>query len=152
MSRPVAHVFSLLLLALVCSPAFSSRPTDSFPLSDYPMFSQERASPELTLEHALVVLPDGRRRPLSPRLSADTGEVLQSMMTIHRELHAGAVRRQAFCRRIAERVAVDAELVGATAVELVSSRFDTVAYLVHGSTTPLDRVVLERCGVGAHAP
>jgi len=125
-------------------PALRDPPADSFPLSDYPMFSQERASPEMILEQALAVLPDGRRLPLPSMVSAANHEVLQSMMTIHREVHAGTGRAQAFCRAVARRAALDDEFKRAVAVELASSRFDAVAYF-EGSPEPLDRVVLVRC-------
>jgi len=142
--RVFASLFSIGLAAAMLSPAFEDPPQDSFPLSDYPMFSQERASPELTLEQALAVMPDGERRPLPPSISADSVEVLQSMVTIHREIHAGSERAAAFCAAVAGRALRDPEFASATAVEIASSRFDTVAYF-EGHSRPLDRVVLVRC-------
>ena len=152
MPRLLAHLFSLALLGAMLVPALREPPADSFPLSDYPMFSQERASPEMILEQALAVLPDGRRRPLPSMISAENHEVLQSMMTIHREVHAGSARARAFCQAIARRVAADEEFRSAVAVEIASSRFDAVAYF-EGAPEPLDRVVLMRCEMpSAEAP
>jgi hypothetical protein len=146
--RPFAHFFSLLLLGAMLAPALRDPPVDSFPASDYPMFSQERASPEMILEQALAVFPDGRRLPLPSMISADNREVLQSMVTIRREVHAGAERAAIFCAAVAGRLqnAHEPDFEGALGVEIASSRFDAVAYF-EGSTEPLDRVVLVRCPV-----
>ena len=150
MYRVFVYGFSAFVLAAVVSPAFRDPPADSFPLSDYPMFSAGRPDPMLELTHALGVPRDeGRRIPLSPLVAADNREVLQAMMTIWQGTMA---RPAAYCAEVAARVAAsdDAELADVVAVELATSRFDTVAYFTR-APDPLSRHVHHRCDVPAGA-
>lgn len=143
MSRLHAYGLSLLLLGLVSWPAFRDPPQDSFPLSDFPMFSEGRPSPIFTISQALGVTANDEREPLSPMISAANREVLQSMVTIARGLHGN---RQAFCREIAARVAADDDLDHVVAVEVATSTFDGVAYFAE-APVPVRRVVHVRCEV-----
>lgn len=142
--RAYAYVVSVVLIALVISPALRDPPVDSFPLSDYPMFSHGRPSPEMTLTHAHGVSADGEREPLSPMVSSANREVLQSMMTISNEVHGG--RAAPFCVEIAERVAAEPDLDHIETVELITSTFDSVAYFLEGPE-PLHRELHHRCRV-----
>lgn len=132
------------MIALVVSPALREPPADSFPLSDYPMFSHGRPTPQMELTHALGVRADGSRVPLPPMVSAGNREVLQSMMTIHAATFSA--RRRAFCDEVAARVAASPELQDVQAVELATSTFDAVAYFER-SPEPLTRRVHVRCEV-----
>ena len=144
-TRIYGYVASAVAIALVAWPAFRDPPQDSFPLSDYPMFSHGRPSPRMELTTALAVLPDGQRVPLRPGISAATEEVLQSMVTIRRGVHLDARR---FCGEIAQRLveSADEDLAGATHVELVTSTWDAVLYFERGPE-PLARRVHARCEV-----
>lgn len=144
MKRAKAYVVSGVLIALVISPALRDPPVDSFPLSDYPMFSHGRPSPEMTLTHAHGVSEDGERQPLSPIVSSGNREVLQSMMTISNEVHGG--RAGPFCLEIAERVAASSDLEHVVSVELITSTFDAVKYFEEGPE-PLHRELHHRCRV-----
>jgi len=143
-----AYGVSLAMLALVTYPAFEGPEYDSFPLSSYPMFSEGRPSPEMTLTHALGVRRDGTLVPLSPLVASNNREVLQSMVTIHHGVFSGPERARTFCAEVAGRVAgsSDAELGNVTAVELATSRFDAVAYF-EDEPVPIDRRVHVRCEV-----
>ncbi len=145
--RVFSVVFGLALLLAVASPAFRDPPADSFPLSDYPMFSKGRPDVGLTLVQALGVTSDGARVPLPPRVSADTYEVLQSMTVLGRVVAAGPEAARAHCATIAGR-ARDAggELADVRAVELATSHFDVLRYY-DGSPEPLAREVHARCEV-----
>ena len=144
MTRAFAYGVSLVLVALVISPALRDPPVDSFPLSDYPMFSHGRPSPEMTITHAHGVSASGEREPLSPMISSGNREVLQSMMTISNEVHGG--RAALFCLEIAERVVADSDLDHIESIELLTSTFDSVAYFEHGPE-PLSRELHHRCQV-----
>ncbi len=113
-------------MGAVLFPAFRTPPQDSFPLSDFPMFSHGRPDPGMVLAQALGVRSNGEKVPLAPMISSGNREVLQSMMTIHRELHSP--RASAFCAEIAERVAGEEDLRDVEQVELSMSTFDAVAY------------------------
>ncbi len=144
MNRLFAYGLSVVLVGLVISPALKDPPVDSFPLSDYPMFSHGRPSPEMTLTHAHGVSADGTHEPLSPLISSGNREVLQSMMTIANEVHGG--RSSTFCVEIAGRVAQDPELDHIATIELLTSTFDSVAYFADGPD-PLRRELHHRCEV-----
>ena len=137
-------LYAFAVLAVLASPAFRDPPRDSFPLSNYPMFSSGRPDPHFTLTHALGVDADGTRVPLSPRVAAGSFEVLQAMRTIGYAVQEG--RGEAFCVEVAGRVA-EAGLPF-EAVELATSRFDTLRYFDE-SPVPLERHVHHRCPVPA---
>jgi len=142
--RAFAAIFSLLMLGAVVSPALRDPPADSFPLSDYPMFSHGRPDAILVITHALGVDEEGREEPLPPMISAGNREVLQSMMTIHGAVAGG--RAAPFCQEVAERVLVSGAHDEVREVVLATSRYDGVAYF-EGEARPLDRRVLHRCEV-----
>jgi hypothetical protein len=145
--KAFALAVGLGFLAAVASPAFRDPPYDSFPLSDYPMFSRGRPDTTLVLSQALGVMDDGRRVPLPPTISADTYEVLQSMAVIDQAIRSGREGAAAFCRAAAERArAAEGELEGVRVVELATSRFDVLRYY-DGHPEPQAREVHVRCEV-----
>jgi hypothetical protein len=143
--RPFALFVGLAFVVAAVSPAFRAPGTDSFPLSSYPMFSRGRPDTGLTLVQALGVYADGHSVPLPPSVSADTYEVLQSMVVLERTVREGPARTAALCHAIARR-AHDAALDGVVAVEIATSRFDVIEYFTHGPR-PRDRRVHLRCEV-----
>jgi hypothetical protein len=143
MPRIGVYGFSATLWILVAWPAFRSPPKDSFPLSDYPMFSHTRPE-RMEITHALGVLTTGSRIPLSPSVTAGTWEVLQSMAVIRDATFGGPVRRGAFCNAVADRVRDDPDLNGVIAVELATSTYDTIRYFEEGAQ-PVRRIVHHRC-------
>ena len=142
--RAWVYAFGMAVSAAVLSPVFRNPPADSFPLSDYPMFSHGRPDSSLTLTHALGLPPTGPAIPLSPGVSAGTSEVLQSMVTIGRSVHEG--RGESFCREIAERVKERSELDSIVEVQLATSRYDCVRYFDE-ARAPLERTIHARCAV-----
>ena len=142
--RAKAYGLSVAVVVLLLSPAFRDPPRDSFPLSDYPMFSHGRPDSRLTLTHALGITDTGEVQALSPRISSGNAEVLQSMVTIGRSIHEG--RAAAFCREVAERVAADDGHSAIVEVRLATSDYDCVRYFEH-SREPLARAVHATCGV-----
>jgi hypothetical protein len=143
----VAYVFSASMLVLTTSPLFRDPPRDSFPFSDFPMFARGRPDPEMILEQAVGVTADGVRMPLSPMVASANREVLQSLATIRRAIFGGPDATRRFCTEVATRVTLEgAALDAVTEVEVVSSRFDAVAYFVDRRDA-LSRHVYARCRV-----
>ncbi len=148
MYRTYVYAVSAALVALTLWPAFRDPPADSFPFSDYPMFSHGRPDALMTLSQAVGVGPDGRRTPLPPIVSADNREVLQSMMIIENAVRGGPERARTFCDEVARRVAAsdDPALRRVTRVEIATSRWDAVRYFAE-SPEPIERHVHATCEV-----
>jgi hypothetical protein len=145
--KAFAVSLGLGVLFAVASPAFRDPPRDSFPLSDYPMFSRGRPDTGLVVVQALSVTADGVRAPLPPRVSAATYEVLQSMVVLERAVQGGRASAHAYCETTAERVRdASGELGDVALVELATSRFDVIHYF-DVAPEPLAREVHARCVV-----
>lgn len=143
-------LLSVVLSIAMLYPAFIDVYDDSFPFSTYPMFSDPRLDPGLTLFQALAVFPDGRRKPVSPELATGNEEVIQAMGTIRRETRRGKGRAKgkAFCEQIAARVATseDPKWQDAVEIELARSQFNTVRYFKE-ERAPETRKTLRRCPI-----
>lgn len=115
---------------------------DSFPHSTYPMFSWRRSA-VTAVDTAVATGPGNERWRLDPTRLAATDEVILAAATVSRHVRAGTAA--VLCDEIAERVASDGP-AGAAAVEVVTERFDAVAWF-RGERTPLERIVHVRCEV-----
>lgn len=118
-----AALLSAAVIALTLAPGFGEQ--DSFPLSNYPMFSSNRAQPWISV--VVGIDAQGEQRPIPPRLVANA-EVMQAAQTI-----ANAVkRRQAkpLCERVAARIAQEPDWQTAVAVEVQSRQFDPRTYFL----------------------
>lgn len=147
MKHPLAaYLFSAAFLAAVAWPAFRDPPRDSFPLSNYPMFSRARPDPRITLTNVTAVRDDGTRVPLTPGQATGNDEVLQAMVLIRRAALAPPDRRQAFCERAARRLVDGGDADGVVALEIATARHDGLAYFRPGYT-PLARRLHHRCEV-----
>ncbi len=144
MPKALAVAISIALTLAVLSPLTRDPSFDSFPLSDYPMFSYGRPSPMMEIEHALGVDADGTRRALPPIVSSGNREVLQSWRTIGQAIEGG--RAETFCEEVAQRVVEDGDFDDVLEVEIASSEYDAVRYFEAGPT-PINRVVHARCAV-----
>ncbi|HEX9259563.1 MAG TPA: hypothetical protein VF855_08495, partial [Acidimicrobiales bacterium] len=108
---------------------------DSFPLSTFPMFSTRRTTSE-PVDTAVAVAGD-RQWWLSPELIAATDEPIQATAAVSDAISAG--QTDALCADIARRVGDDGP-AGATAVEVITARYDAVRWF-EGERAPLQRVV-----------
>jgi hypothetical protein len=124
---------------------------DSFPLSNYPMFSRGRGQPVL---NAVVASDNRGRRYALPSTLLGSDEVLQAKVLLDRAVAAGPDQMARLCAEVAERLAARGAL-GAGAgvlqgepqhVEIVASRYDPVRYFTVGPE-PLARESLFRCDV-----
>lgn len=143
MSRVVAFTWGLGIVLTAASPLLRDARADDFPLSTFPMFAEP-------LEQATFYSAEGLRRDrsrvkLPPELIA-TGAAMQAVETL-RDAHAhGGKALAQLCERIAARVAEHPELRDVQRVELVTARYDAVAYFV-SSTEPIERQVARKCPV-----
>jgi hypothetical protein len=143
MSRVVAFTWGLGLAALTVLPAFRSAPRDAFPFSTYPMFATPREHPTLLVAEGLS---DTRGSVAVPPHLVANGPVMQAMSTLYRAEQQGPEALRELCLRIARRVKEAPELAGARRVQIVSARFDPIAYFETGPK-PEERTVLQRCRV-----
>ena len=143
MSRPLAFVFGLGLVALTAAPGFAEPGRDSFPFSTYPMFARQRGKPQLYIAEGIT--RDGSRLAIPPRLVAN-GEVMQALQTLKRAAAAGPDGLRAVCERIAQRVSQSPEHAQVSRVQIVAARFDPISYFEVGPV-PEERRVVRRCKV-----
>lgn len=125
------------LLGLTISPLARPPTYDSFPFSSYPMFAHGRKDALTDAHRAVALFPDGARVTLPPR-ALGTDEVLQADTTLRHAIRRGKKPSDRLCKQIARRVADDPDFAGATTVEIVSERYDAIAYFA-GATDPVDK-------------
>lgn len=140
-------------LLAVLWPLFSGQ--DSFPLSNYPMFSRPRGQPVLYTVVSTGI--DGTQRSL-PSAVIGSDEVLQTKALIQRAVSGGEASLARLCQESAARLAAIAFPIqpgaapdsrGAPSfVDVVSRRYDPVAYFVTGPV-PIEQERLYRCDIPA---
>jgi hypothetical protein len=125
---------------------------DSFPLSDFPMFSSRRTTTE-SVDTAVAVSDDGsRQHRLTPSLISGSDEPVTAAVTVSRAIEDNRV--DALCRDIAARVAradpswlADLAGSGMGTIEVVTETHDALRYF-DGDRTPLQRNVRAACPIG----
>jgi hypothetical protein len=137
--RVLAYTVAIAGVVLVATPAVLGR--DSFPLSDYPMFADDRGR-ESVIATAVGVTADGDRERLSPELIGGTDEPVLAAAAAARATvsSSGAA---ALCDDIAARAGGRDDL---RAIEVVTERYDTVAYF-ESDEPPESTTVHARCPV-----
>lgn len=113
---------------------------DSFPLSNYPMFSSRRGSTETVDTAILVDASDGITR-IAPRDIAGTDEVILAAVTVSDALRDATA--DLLCRDIVDRLGV--RLPEGGEVRIVTETFDAIEWY-QGDRTPLSTVVHAECG------
>lgn len=147
MRAAYAYVLTVAIAVACAFPILRDPPRDSFPLSNYPMFSYGRPSPAMEISHVLGVHRGGQRKAL-PSSVVMSIEVLQTMVAIQQAIDRGPEATRRFCEEVAGRVVEsgDEELAEVTELEVATSHFDSVAYAA-GQHTPTARHVHVRCDV-----
>ena len=142
MQRVYAIAVTVLFAGAVLSPLFRDPPRDSYPLSNYPMFSH-RIDAENDVRIAIGYTAGGDRELLSPRLISDSDEVMQAVQDVGDAVAAGT--SDELCRAIAARVAGSgrSELV---TVAVVTELHNSVGYF-RGAEEPLAATVHAECPV-----
>jgi hypothetical protein len=149
-SRVYAYLVSAAVLAAMAYPVTWPLTRDSFPLSNFPMFSRRLPEPTVTIQYALGLEAGGARHHVPPQLVANR-EVLQARAVLARAVHQGPEATGALCRVVAGRVAEAGPPWDAvTEVQIVTGTHDAVAYLTGKDTRGRERVH-GRCRVPARA-
>lgn len=118
-------VFSLALLAAALWPALRDPPRDSFPLSNFPMFSSVRDKPWI---HVVVGFDAaGEEHKIPPTMVANI-EVMQAAQTIRIAVKRKQTKQ--LCRQVAERVRDEPKLDHIVRLEVQSRQFDPRTYFV----------------------
>jgi hypothetical protein len=125
----------------VAAPAVLGR--DGFPLSNYPMFAEDRGR-ESDVATAVGVTAAGARVRLSPELIGGSDEPILASATAERAVTSTA-GAETLCASIARRAEGDADL---RAIEVVTERYDAVDYFA-GDDEPESVIVHASCRVGA---
>ena len=134
-------VFTVVMAAAVVSPLFRSPPRDSFPLSNYPMFSGRL---EAVNDVSTIVgrTADGSRKLLSPLVISGSDEVMQALTDVSLAVNTGDTATASLCAAAADRVSDD-EVV---ALEVITERYDAVGFF-SGAEESLASSVHSTCGV-----
>lgn len=130
-------VAAVVAAVLVLAPVFRQPPRDSFPLSTYPMFANDRG-PVAPVNTVLAVDAAGELHTLSPEVIGGSDEVILAAATVSRAIRAGSA--DDLCRTVAERTDDD----GWVLLRVVTHRYDTVSYL-SGNRQPIDEIVHAEC-------
>lgn len=145
MRKSAAVVVSLVFAVAVLSPIFRSPPRDSYPLSNYPMFSH-RIDAVNDVSAVIGREADGTRRLLSPQIIADSDEVMIALQSVNDAIGGGDRATAALCETVAGRL-FDGSGAEIALVEVVTERYDTVAWF-RGERDPISARVLASCEVG----
>lgn len=128
----------LIAAAVVLSPLLHSPNHDSYPLSTYPMFADDRG-PETTIDTAVAIDSDGNVHRLSPKIISGTDEIVTASVVVQRAIIRGDA--EDLCQDIAK-VVDDASMI----IQVRSELVDTVAVVVDGAP-PLSIVIRAECSV-----
>lgn len=144
--KRLAAAFSLAMIAIVSWPVlenWKAEPQDSFPLSYYRMFSEDRADRQrLTY---LAGLDARGSRYLIPYRFAGTGGMNQVRRQINRRVNQGEAAD--LCRSVASRLGRSSSRPpGVNTVEVITGTFLLSNYFT-GNITPLEENVRARCAV-----
>jgi hypothetical protein len=131
------YAISGIAVAAVALPGFSDK--DSFPLSNYPMFSYDRGRVN-ALDTAVGITAAGEQERLTPEVIAGGYEVIHAARTVSKAIRSGDA--PALCAEIAARSGDD-DIVR---IEVVTETYDTIRWF-DGDETPVDRVVHASCEV-----
>ena len=137
-----AALVALSAVGLVLWPIARPRADDSFPLSNYPMFTADKPR-RVTFFQAVGVSADGGRATLPAELVGGTVEVVQAARAMIAAARNGTL--DALCRDIAGRTAEARPEV--VEVRIASERYDVVDALRADRPRPSTSTVVVTCPV-----
>jgi len=137
-----AALLTSVMVVLVVSPVFRSPPTDSFPLSTFPMFS-DLVEPVVAIDVVVGIDTTGASVSLGPRVIAGTDEVIIAGSIVRQAVRGGAASAAQLCDDVVSRVGADK---GLTAIEVRTETVDAIAWF-SGSSQPLSTQVHHRCAL-----
>lgn len=138
---PARIVVSVALMAALLWPMLRTPPVDSFPLSNYPMFSAPRGLTS-TVSVAVGIDAEGTSVTLSPESIAGSDQVIHAARAVIAAIRADSAN--ALCREVAGRVAGSSS--PAVGIEIVTEEFDSIAWF-EGDRVPESRQVHAECPV-----
>jgi len=139
-----AVLVGVVAVAATLLPLLRSEAHDSFPLSNYPMFTSDQ--PAVTpFVRAIGVTATGDEEVLPPELAGGTVEVIHANRTLGRAVREG--RAAEMCAEIAARVQRSRPDVARVLV--VTERYDAVDALRADRPTAVSRAVHADCAVGS---
>jgi hypothetical protein len=130
---------TVLVGAVVLAPAVWPDARDDFPLSTYPMFTEEQGQ-VVDLDTAVRIDAAGTHR-LSPELIGGTDEPILASETVRLALRDGQAAADRLCREIAERARGDGGRI-----VLVTETHDAVA-LLRDDADPIEVATRADCVV-----
>lgn len=136
-------VAGVAVLAVMSPLGRTRRQDDSFPLSNYPMFTHN-PSDTTGIERAVGLTVDNSELRLSPELAGGTVEVIHAAQTLTNAVRRGEAG--ALCVEIADRVA-SSDLTEVVEVLVVTDRFAIVEGLRSDDPQPVTRDEHARCEV-----
>ena len=142
--RVRAYVVGAVMVVLVAWPFTWASRHDSFPLSNYPMFSFPRHRVE-ALSSVVVQMPSGEIERLSSQLISGGSETTLASVTVINAINQGDGGTNELCAQVAGRLAGNEDLAGGE-ILVVTERWDVVDYL-QGGREPEERSVHARCAV-----
>jgi hypothetical protein len=141
-----AAVFSLTLIGLTLAPIreyWKETPQDSFPFSNYPMFSAKR-SETYTVNYLVGLDKDGQRHPLSYKL-AGQGGFNQTRRQINKMIRDR--KTSELCKSVAEKVAAKESSYGnIVKVQVITGTFNVDDFFA-GRKEPQSERVRSTCTV-----
>lgn len=139
MSRWHAYLVSAALILTVAWPITWEAGEDSFPASNYPMFSRPLPTARVKVTYALGLEPDGTRHLISPSYIAND-EVLLAKVLLRKAMKSKKTRRK-LCAEIAGRVAAqtDGPLSRVSEIQIVTGTHDAVEYMTGRDTVGRER-------------
>lgn len=118
-----AYGVSVVLIALAGYPGVAEKPRDSYPFSNYPMFSKAR-SENLRVKHVVAMTKGGDVRPVPPDLVV-SDEVMQAKVTIR-----NAIRRKGeaskLCVKVAESIRAEPDWSDMTWVKVRTDTYNVL--------------------------
>ena len=139
-----AAVVGAVAVLAVLLPIVRGRGDDSFPLSNYPMFTRDQPG-ETTFVRALGINAGGVEQVLPPEVAGGTIEVIHANRTLRQAVRDG--RAPELCAEVAARALVSAPDV--ERVLIVTERYDVVVALRAERPEPVSRDVRAACEVDA---
>jgi hypothetical protein len=130
----VVYGITIVAIAAVALPGLTD--DDSFPLSNYPMFSYDRGR-VTSFDTAVGITEDGEIERLSPSIIAGGYEVIHAAETVTKAVQSGEAAD--LCDEIARRAGDDYDRI-----EVVTETYDTVRWF-DGDETPIRRVLHATC-------
>lgn len=143
MSRVIAFTWGLGLVLVAASPLLRNPLDDGFPLSTFPMFAEPLARPAF---YSAEGVRADRSRVMVPPETIANGAAMQAVQTLQTAHGQGRKALRQLCERIARHLPQEATWRDVRQIEIVSARYDPVAYFVSGPP-PGERDVLHKCQV-----